>query len=253
MSIEIIDDNIPFLRNLRLAAEAHSEEDLDPLFELLDPEPNSRDMGKKFENVIGYNPITYYTEKAAHDVFASASELLKEYPRTVKALKDIENESVAEAVEKNEETREQYVYFGLKGKIRNKIREVGEVPASTLDEIMDSMEREYNLNYRERPSKMAREPQISGEKNAHDQRDNSDHRLQTSFHNTKDHPLRIFDDIEQNDGLEEELDREMGPGVQDYFDDDEEDLDDMMNRASSMVQNSDRYLDDDDDFDPARW
>ena len=78
MSIEIIDDNIPFLRNLRLAAEAHSEEDLDPLFELLDPEPNSRDMGKKFENVIGYNPITYHPEIAAHGVFASASELLKE-------------------------------------------------------------------------------------------------------------------------------------------------------------------------------
>lgn len=43
---KIIDDNIPFLRNLRLAAEANSEEDLNPLFDMLDPDPDSKKMGK---------------------------------------------------------------------------------------------------------------------------------------------------------------------------------------------------------------
>lgn len=53
---KIIDDNIPFLRNLRLAAEVNSEEDLNPLFDMLDPDPDSKKMGKTFNDVLGYNP-----------------------------------------------------------------------------------------------------------------------------------------------------------------------------------------------------
>ena len=103
--------NIPFIRNLQLASEAHEEKDLDPLFELLDPKDDSREMGKSFINVIGYNHITYYTEKAASDVFYDTEEMLADYPKTVEKLKEIEQQVIEDLVNHTETTRAQYAYF----------------------------------------------------------------------------------------------------------------------------------------------
>ena len=180
-----IDENLPFLRNLRLASEAHSEEDLDPLFELLDPSPNAREMGKKFNEVIGYNPITYYTESTARDVFAQVCTSLESYPKTVRALTESEESIIEELLDHTETTRAQYAYFGIKGKIRKLISNIGEVPNSVLDGVMDSLERKYNLNYRE-PVKHE-EPQ----KNNDMPRENREHPLSTATPRVKNHPLPL--------------------------------------------------------------
>ena len=180
-----IDENLPFLRNLGLASEAHSEEDLDPLFELLDPSPDAREMGKKFNEVIGYNPITYYTESTARDVFAQVCTSLESYPKTVQALTESEDSIIEELLDHTETTRAQYAYFGIKGKIRKLISNVGEVPNTVLDGVMDSLERKYNLNYRE-PAKRE-EPQKINEM----PRENREQPLSTATARVKNHPLPL--------------------------------------------------------------
>ena len=183
-----IDTNISFIRTLQMASNAHEETDLEPLFDLLDPKDDSREMGKSFVNVIGYNPITYYTEKAASDVFFDTEEMLSEYPKTVEKLKELESSIIEELVDRTETTRAQYAYFGIKGKIRKMIRELGEVPVSKLDEVMDALERKYNLNYKE-PVEFTekREPeQRISEKNQSDCDG-------TSFDSTKAHPVKLRD------------------------------------------------------------
>ena len=180
-----IDENLPFLRNLRLASEAHSEDDLDPLFELLDPTPDAKEMGKKFNEVIGYNPITYYTESTARDVFAEVCTSLESYPKTVQALTESEESIIEELLDHTETTRAQYAYFGIKGKIRKLISNVGEVPNTVLDGVMDSLERKYNLNYRE-PAKRE-EPQKVNEM----PRENREQPLSTATSRVKNHPLQL--------------------------------------------------------------
>lgn len=202
-----IETNIPFIRNLQMASEAHEETDLNPLFELLDPKEDSREMGKSFVDVIGYNPITYYTEKAASDVFSDTEEMLAEYPKTVEKLKEIEDTIIAELVDHTETTRAQYAYFGIKGKIRNMIRELGEVPNSKLDEVMDALERKYNLNYKEKqPAASVREEREDREERENRPSQKADRG--TSFQNTKEHPVKLRG-LPDDDEVEElvELDR----------------------------------------------
>lgn len=183
--------NIPFIRNLQLASEAHEEKDLDPLFELLDPKDDSREMGKSFINVIGYNPITYYTEKAASDVFSDTEEMLADYPKTVEKLKEIEEQVIEDLVNHTETTRAQYAYFGIKGKIRNMIRETGEVPSSKIDEVMDMLERKYNINYKDKKYPNASDDSKSNTHNENFEKKQSDQG--TSFQNTREHPVKVRD------------------------------------------------------------
>lgn len=245
-----IETNIPFIRNLQMASEAHEETDLNPLFELLDPKEDSREMGKSFVDVIGYNPITYYTEKAASDVFSDTEEMLAEYPKTVEKLKEIENTIIAELVDHTETTRAQYAYFGIKGKIRNMIRELGEVPNSKLDEVMDALERKYNLNYKEKPAAPVREERE--EKGERENRSNSKSDRGTSFHNTKGHPVKLRglpdeDEVEELHELER-TDFRIGKDDDDedelVFPNDDESEDDDEDTASDYSYDA---FDDDDD------
>ncbi len=250
---KIIDDNIPFLRNLRLAAEANSEEDLNPLFDMLDPDPDSKKMGKTFNDVLGYNPITYYTEEAAHSVFSDANDMLKDYPKTVDELKKREDEIVSDLVVNTENTRAQYAYFGIKGKIRNMIREVGEVPPPMIDQVMDSLERKYNLNYKERPIRSnddnPRERDVRSEENKLGEQRFRPESNKSSFECTRNHPIQVrgIPTQEDNDDIDELEKTEYRADYKaDLYDDD-------MDEESDSVETFKKYYEDDDDSEPYNY
>lgn len=60
------------LRFLGDAATANSEADLDPVLNLFNPVDDRKEMGEKFEETLGYNPITHYDFK---DVVAAVDSV----------------------------------------------------------------------------------------------------------------------------------------------------------------------------------
>ena len=252
-----IDTNIPFIRNLQMAAEAHDEMDIDPLFEILNPKEDSREMGKTFIYAIGYNPITYYTEKAASDVFYDAEEMLADYPRTVEKLKEIEDSIIAELVDHTETTRAQYAYFGIKGKIRNMIRELGEVPNAKIDEVMDALERKYNLNYKERKQPDAPMKPVGNQGENRDRQEKMSDRG-TSFELTREHPVKLRDlpnltEVDEIDDLEKEnfgaslIDDDDDDARPIFPDDDDQDDDRDEVNSNDAFYSYDAFDDDDDE------
>ena len=119
------------------SANAVSEEDLGVIFEkIMNPIENAEEMGKIFTQSIGYNPITFYTEKAASDVFFYIEEMIRDdYPKTFAAIADAEDKITKDLIARNEETREQYAYFGIKGKIRNIMKNTNEMNKEKNSEI----------------------------------------------------------------------------------------------------------------------
>ena len=160
--------NSSFLRTLKATAEASCEEDLAPLFELLDPLPSAVDMGSKFKETIGYNPITYYSEDAASRVFADVCTLIQEadpenpHTKTLTALNAQQDEIINEMLSKTEATRDQRAYFGVKNRIRWILKDSGEMDSATVNSVMDQLEARYNMNYRPRNS----EPAVTSSGNA---------------------------------------------------------------------------------------
>ena len=86
------------------------------------------------------------------------------------------------------------------------IRELGEVPNSKLDEVMDALERKYNLNYKEKPAASVREERE--DRGERENRPSQKADRGTSFQNTKEHPVKLRG-LPDDDEVEElvELDR----------------------------------------------
>lgn len=198
-----------------MSAHAYEESDLDPLFELLDPDPNSKVMGKKFTDTIGYNPITYYTQKAGEDVFGDVYDKLENYPKTMAKLKECSENIINDLVENTENTRAQYAYFGIKRKIREIMESMNEVPQYEIREIMDSLERKYNLNYRER-SFSNNSLNIKNSNNNDSEKESSDEKS----NNNKKHPLPDVTIQDDDDILEFENSEDIDINIDDDDEDD---------------------------------
>lgn len=85
------------LKFLGEAATANSEADLDPVLNLFNPVDDRDEMGKKFENTLGYNPITHYDFKDVVAAVDSVSIQVSDEGRMVieNQLNDIAKKAMA--------------------------------------------------------------------------------------------------------------------------------------------------------------
>ena len=87
------------LKFIEIVRGANDEEDVNSLLEIMNPSDDSIEMGEKYNEVLGYNPITYFDETKVRNIMKTVSE---RYPNVSfdvdELIKDV-NDAVAEARE----------------------------------------------------------------------------------------------------------------------------------------------------------
>jgi len=100
---------------LNKTVHADSEDDLDFLFDLMKPTDDREEMGKIYENSIGYNPLDYFDEKDLRKKFKG---ILEAAPVSVKSeLKDKEDSIISRTIIRKNELLEDHLSILLANEI----------------------------------------------------------------------------------------------------------------------------------------
>lgn len=91
---------------------ANSEEDVNSLLEIMNPSDDPNEMGEKYEEVLGYNPITYFDEVKVRKIMESVCERYPDISFDIDGLVKDVNEAVAES---REQIIVQYVHSAVIG------------------------------------------------------------------------------------------------------------------------------------------
>lgn len=102
-------------------ATANDEKDVEIILKLMHPVDNPDEMGEAFEDVLGYNPIIYYDERAIDDLLKTGSEGLSDASKEI--IREHTQEIISEVLNHYQMKKEKHLADSMIAVIRNFIED----------------------------------------------------------------------------------------------------------------------------------
>lgn len=126
------------------AREICDTESLEALLDLETPNPDPKEMGQKFTDVIGYNPIIYHNEALLDEMIGKAIDMVSAYPETLSQLTqstDYIKKSVLDDIEAN---RAPHVFDTMEGYLAKVLKSSDEISGGDVKDIMSKLQLIYS-------------------------------------------------------------------------------------------------------------
>lgn len=117
------------LKFIQMVRDANSEEDITSLMDLMNPTDDADEMGNKYNEVLGYNPITYFDEIKVRDIM---NEISSKYPNVKFNIDQVVNH----ANELIEDHKEYAIIQGIFWDARDALISSGHDESDEMDSII---------------------------------------------------------------------------------------------------------------------
>lgn len=118
------------------------EENFDSLYEIATPKDDPVAMGETFKSAIGYDPITYYDQKTANEMFDFIVSKCSDYPQSIHRLNAMKNTAVQVAMKQMESAKKNSLADSIWGFVKDNLDDVEELSYSQItklgEEFMDA-------------------------------------------------------------------------------------------------------------------
>lgn len=131
------------LKFIEMVREANSEEDVTTLMDIMNPTDDESEMGEKYKEVLGYNPITYFDEIKVEKALIDLSE---KYPSIDIASDDEAEECLSLISNYKEQTVVRFVYDTVRLALESDSEDPSCPDDETKAEIKKSIAKSLNID-----------------------------------------------------------------------------------------------------------